>query len=181
MHRFRPEAANDEACALVLAVSLSAQQVSLFIYFNNLSFLRKVTRVKVETREGDMISVKFKNLDKSEMARDAAHGRIEALIEKFPDLAKSTIQVTLEMENSPAQAGLDIFKVKVHVARSRYDGITIEKADPNLYIALADVVDHMLENLNRFGDKARVRERRSAREIARSLERQTQDREQKIE
>lgn len=117
-----------------------------------------------------MIHVKFKNLEKSELAREAAQERIETLIEKFPDLGQSRIQVTLEMQNSPTQAGPDVFKVKVHVARSRYNGITVEKASPNLYVALADVVDHMLETLNRFGDRTRVKERRNARQIAQEQE-----------
>lgn len=113
-----------------------------------------------------MIQVKFKNLEKSQMAREAAEERIENLIAKFPDLSKSKIQVTLEMENSPTQAGPDLFKVKCHVIGGRYDGITIEKEDSNLYVALADVVEHMLEKLNRFGDKVRVRERSNARQLA---------------
>jgi ribosome-associated translation inhibitor RaiA len=120
--------------------------------------------------ENSMIQVKFKNLEKSEMAREAAQDRIEALIVKFPDLSKSKIQVTLEMENSPTQTGPDLFKVKLHVSGARYDGVTVEKEDSNLYVALADVIEHMLENLNRFGDRARVKERTNARQIARKLE-----------
>ncbi len=114
-----------------------------------------------------MLQVKFKNLDKSELAREAVHERIGAVIEKFPDLNESKVQVTLEMENSPLQAGPDLFKVKLHVSRGRYARITIEKADSNLYVALAEVVDHMLETLNRFGDRNRVKERTKARRIVR--------------
>lgn len=117
-----------------------------------------------------MIHVKFKNLEKSELAREVAQERIETLIEKFPDLGQSRIQVTLEMQNSPTQAGPDVFKVKVHVTRYRHNEITVEKASPNLYVALADVVDHMLETLNRFGDRTRVKERRKARQIAQEQE-----------
>lgn len=116
-----------------------------------------------------MILVKFKNLEKSEIARQAVEDRFEILTEKFPDLMKSKIQVFLEMHNSPQQAGPDLFKVKVHVVGERYDGITIEKADSNLYVALADVVDHMLETLNRFGDKARVRKINKARAFKNSI------------
>jgi ribosome-associated translation inhibitor RaiA len=128
-----------------------------------------------------MIQIKFKNLDKSEMAREAVQDRIECLTEKFPDLRKSKLQVTLEMENSPLQAGPDHFRVKLHVSSGRYDGITVEKSNSNLYIALAEVVDHMLEALNRFGDRARVKERKRAREIARKLEKELGSQEQKIE
>lgn len=128
-----------------------------------------------------MLVVKFKNLEKSEMAREAVHERVSTLIEKFPDLSKSKIQVTLEMENSPTQAGPDLFRVKLHIASARYDGITIEKSHPNLYAALADVVDHMLENLNRFGDRARVKARRNARQFARELEQSSESREPNFE
>lgn len=113
-----------------------------------------------------MISIKYKNLEKSEIAQDAVQTRLEALTEKFPTLLESKMQVTLEMENSPTQAGPDLFKVKVYVSRGRYHGLAIEKSNSNLYVALADVADHMLEVLNRFGDKARVKERRMARRLA---------------
>lgn len=122
-----------------------------------------------------MIQIKFKNLEKSELAREAAYERIESLVEKFSDLNESKIQVTLEMENSPKQAGPDLFKVKLHVMRGRYDGITVEKADSNLYVALAEVVDHMLEVLNRYGDKSRVTQRKKARELEKELKDKSQE------
>lgn len=112
-----------------------------------------------------MIQIKFKNLEKSEMAREAVQERFEVFVHKFPDLRNSKILVTLEMENSPVKAGPDLFKVKVHISTGRYRGTTIEKDHPNLYVALADVVDHMLEKLNRFGDRTRVKERKMARRI----------------
>ena len=120
-------------------------------------------------RENDMIQIKFKNLDKSEIAREAVQERIEVLVLKFDDLCDSKIQVTLQMENSPLQAGPDLFKVKLHVSRGRYAGITVEKSDSSLYVALAEVVEHMLEVLNRFGDRARVKERKRARELTKEL------------
>ncbi len=116
-----------------------------------------------------MIQVKFKNLEKSSLVREAVVSRVEPMIDKFNDLNKSKILITLEMENSPLQAGPDLFKVKLHVSGGRYRGITIEKEDLNLYVALADVIDHMLEVLNRHGDRARVKQRRRARRIVESL------------
>jgi ribosome-associated translation inhibitor RaiA len=127
-----------------------------------------------------MIQIKFKNLEKSEMARETVQERIETLVEKFPDLFACKIQITLEMENSPLQAGPDLFKVKLHVARGRYDGVTVEKSDASLYVALAEVVDHMLEKLNRFGDRQRVQERTKARRIVREAEENFDMDEQKI-
>lgn len=124
-----------------------------------------------------MIQIKFKNLEKSEIARKGVQERMESLVDKFPDLSKSKLLVTLEMENSPNQAGPDHFKVKLHISRGRYNGITVEKADLNLYVALAEVIDHMLEKLNRFGDRARVKERKSARQIVHEVEQSIETRE----
>ncbi len=117
-----------------------------------------------------MILIKFKNIRRSEIIQQVVNDRIEGLVEKFEDLQSSRLKVTLEMKNSPTQAGPDLFSVKLHVIRGRYDGITIEKSEPNLYVALAEVIDHMLEVLNRFGDKVRVKERAKARRIKQYLE-----------
>jgi ribosome-associated translation inhibitor RaiA len=107
----------------------------------------------------------FKNLDSSELAREVVHNRLEAIVEKFEELRKSRLHVTLEMVNSPAHPGPDLFAVKVQVNGGRYSGVRIVKSASSLYVALADVVDHMLETFNRFGDKARVNERAKARRL----------------
>ncbi len=112
-----------------------------------------------------MLQIKFKNIEKSEIVHDAVEQRFQALIEKFPLLEKCKINVTLEMENSPVQAGPDLFKVKVQILRGRYDGVILEKSNSNLYVALAEVVDLMLEKLNRLGDKQRVQTRKKARSL----------------
>ncbi len=123
-----------------------------------------------------MILIKFKNLEKSEMAKEAVSEKIEALVEKFPDLAKCKIQVTLEMENSPMQAGPDFFKVKLLISSGKYSGITIEKAHSNLYVSLAEVSDHILENLNRVGDKIRIKNIKNARKImTKAIEQKSED------
>lgn len=110
-----------------------------------------------------MIQVRFKNLEKSELAKEVVLERVGAVVSKFPDLLRTRVIVTLEMENSPLQAGPDLFKVKFHVVGGRFKGITLEKSSSNLYAALADVVEHALERLNRFGDRNRVKIRRKAR------------------
>ncbi len=42
-----------------------------------------------------MIYIKFKNLEKSELAREAVLERIQTFAEKFPDLKMSKTQITL--------------------------------------------------------------------------------------
>lgn len=111
------------------------------------------------------MKIVFKNLEKSEIAKDAVRERISELIEKFADLKKSSVLVTLEMHNSPQQAGLDSFSISLRVSGGRYDGINLTKHSSSLYIALADLVEHALESLNRYSDKKRVVERNMHRKF----------------
>lgn len=127
-----------------------------------------------------MIQVKFKNLDKSEMARESVTERVEALVEKFDSLSESKITVTLEMENSPLKPGPDLFSVKLFVSGGKFNKTTIKKSDPNLYVALAEVIDHMLETLNRAGDRERVIKRNRARKLAQITSERDQDQEQQV-
>ena len=119
----------------------------------------------MKTKE-TMIQVKFKNLERSELAREAVIERVSTLVDKFQALQASRITVTLEMENSPTQAGPDTLSAKLHISGGRYDGITVSKSHHNLYIALADLIDHMLEKLNRASDRERVKKRSKARKFA---------------
>ena len=112
-----------------------------------------------------MIRIVFRNLETSDLARRAATERVEAMVAKFPDLEGETIIVNLEMDNSPFQAGRDVFWVKLQVASGRYRGLRLEKSSTNLYVALADLAHCLLEKLNRFGDRARMRQLRTARRI----------------
>lgn len=110
-----------------------------------------------------MIQIVFKSLDPSEHAREITTERITSVVEKFPELKKSKIRITLEMENSPTKSGPDFFKVKLICSGGKYDQVTLEKSASTLYTALADVVEHLLERLNRFSDRTRIVERRAAR------------------
>ena len=105
----------------------------------------------------------FKNLDESTFARDLAIERLASVTERFPDLQNHRIDTTLSMENSPHQAGPDFFTVKVFINGKRYKSLILQKSAPSLYIALADVVEHLLEKLNRYGDKKRVKNQSKAR------------------
>lgn len=113
-----------------------------------------------------MIHIIFKNLKRSTLVKEVVTHRIKNVIEKFPALMGSRIHITLEMHNSPFQARPDLFTVSVQVNGGRYRGVRLEKSAQTLYAALADVMEHALEKLNRFGDRFRVTERNRARKFA---------------
>ncbi len=107
----------------------------------------------------------FRNLDKSEIAKEAVEERLGDMVDKFPKLKDHKITVTLFMENSPHQPGPDSFGVKVLIQGQSFKTISLSKTSPSLYRALADVREHLLEVLNRTGDKNRVSERTRERKF----------------
>ena len=111
------------------------------------------------------VQIIFKNIKKSDLTENAVLDRILGVITKFPGLEEGRVRVTLEMHNGPEQPGPDLFSIRMQVLRGRYRGIRLEKSAENLHVALADLVDHALERLNRFGYRSRVKERRKARAI----------------
>lgn len=109
-----------------------------------------------------MIQVLFKNLKPSELIRQAIADRLSDDLVRFPDLTADAISVLVEMENSPTQAGPDLFRVKLRVTKGRYRGVILEKTANSFYIALADLNENLVERLNRFGDKQRAKRRKQA-------------------
>ena len=103
-----------------------------------------------------MTKIIFKNLEKSELAKQISLERLETVFNKFPDLEPNNITLTLAMDNSPKQSGQDVFRLKFVISKGKYKGIIIEKSSSNLYLALAQLVEHLLEAINRYGDKARI-------------------------
>lgn len=118
-----------------------------------------------------MIKIIYKNLEKSELLKNSIHDRIEPIISKFLKLKRHKVDVTLSMLNSPTQYGPDLFSVKVLISGKLLNNLIIEKTSSSMYIALADVCDHMLEILNRENDKKRVKARNQARNLLSSLSR----------
>jgi ribosome-associated translation inhibitor RaiA len=102
-----------------------------------------------------MMRIIFRNMETSELARDIVNERMQPIFERFDRLLPSDVVVTLKMDNSPEQAGPDLFWVKFHCTRGPYRGIILEKSSSNLYAGLADVVDGLLERLARHADRKR--------------------------
>lgn len=115
-----------------------------------------------------MIKIIFKDLEKSELAREATEERLLSVTDRFPNLKGERITLTLSMQNSPTQAGPDRFSVKFHCRSGRYKGVILERSAPSLYKALADLEESLLERLNRFGDKERVKHVKQARKMQRA-------------
>ena len=116
-----------------------------------------------------MITVNFKNLRKSELVKEAILDRLEDDLIRFPDLNDCRVFVTVSMDNSPEQAGPDLFRVKLRITSGRYKGIILEKSGINFYLALAEMNESLLERLNRFVEKKRVKRRGKARSEAKAL------------
>ncbi|MEZ4814949.1 MAG: hypothetical protein R3A80_07065 [Bdellovibrionota bacterium] len=112
-----------------------------------------------------MLRIVFNNLEKSELTKVIVEERLMPIIEKFPDLRGHRLTATLSMQNSPQQAGPDLFSVRVHIHGKKYKNVILDKSAQSLYVALADICNHLLEKLNREGDKDRVKSRKKTRKF----------------
>lgn len=113
-----------------------------------------------------MMKIVFKRLEPSELAKEIVEERLALVISKFPDLEHHQVTVTLKMDNSPSQPGPDVFGVHVRISGKRYRTLQMGKEGSSLYLALAEVCDCLLEALNRYGDRKRVKLRSAARSSA---------------
>lgn len=116
-----------------------------------------------------MIRVVFKNMANSASVKESVLQRIASFEDKFPDLYGSKTTATVELKNSPEHAGKDLYTVTVHISGGRYHGVRLQKSSETLLVALAEVGEHLLERLNRFGDRLRMKERKLARKFSENL------------
>jgi len=110
-----------------------------------------------------MVRVVFKNLEKSEFIRGIVTEKISHALEKFPELENATATVTVGMENSPVQAGPDLFQVKIILLSRGLKPIVLEKQAPSPYQASAILSDRLFEVLHRAVEKRRERSRSERR------------------
>lgn len=116
-----------------------------------------------------MIRIVFKNLEESELAKEAVYEQLQNTFERFPDLLGHKLTFTLSMDNSQFKPGPDLFKVKLVITGKKYGGVILEKSAKNLYTALSDLSEYSLERLNRFGDKKRMKKLSQERKIAQQI------------
>lgn len=122
-----------------------------------------------------MIRIVFKNLDESEIAKEVVQSAAQATFSRFPDLEGHEQTYTISMDNSQFKPGPDLFKVKLVIIGKKYGGLVLQKSAKSLYIALAELCEHSLERLNRFGDRQRVKNRARARKLLQQQQEKTED------
>jgi len=106
-----------------------------------------------------MVRVHFKDLDASQLAKDVLFERLHDAAVRFPELKQHRLVATLSMENSPLHRGPDVFGVKLNISGPKFKNIILEKKAANLYLAAAQMQESLLERLNRYADKKRVKSR----------------------
>lgn len=110
-----------------------------------------------------MVRVVFKNLEKSEFIKDMVSEKINHTLEKFPELENATATVTVGMENSPFQAGPDLFQVRVILLARGLKPIVLEKQAASPYQATSVLTDRLFEVLHRAVERRREKSRSERR------------------
>lgn len=99
------------------------------------------------------MKIVFKNLIPMDTTKSIVQDRLIPVLSKFPGNSERFITVTLEMENSPRQAGPDHFSVSVHITDGPYRGIKITKEAMDLMVALASVTESLFTQLSKHNEK----------------------------
>ncbi len=100
-----------------------------------------------------MLKIVFKNMESSELAKGVIQERISPIINKFPSLQGHRITLTVEMENSPKQAGPDLFTVSSIVSGKTFKVLKIKRSSGNFYHATAELADGLNELLAHENDR----------------------------
>lgn len=95
-------------------------------------------------------------------SRELIKDRMKNIVSKFPELNSHKISVTVSVNNSPSTAGLDEFGIKTNITGKIYN-LTLEKRAENIGLALAQLMDSLLERINRYSDKKRTIQRTKKR------------------
>lgn len=111
------------------------------------------------------MKIVFKNLDRSELISDVARTRIHTALARFPKANPRSVCVTIGMENSPLQPGPDLFKVRVEIVGGLYHGVILEREAADPYDGIASLSDGLLERLNRYSDRLRLKNRKLRTDI----------------
>ena len=95
-----------------------------------------------------MLKIIFKNMESSQLAKNILQERIYPVLDKFPSLEDHRVTVTVEMENSPKQAGPDSFTVSSIIMGKTFKGLKFRRSSGNLYHATAEFADGLNELLS---------------------------------
>lgn len=111
------------------------------------------------------LNVVFKNLKKSNFIQQAVEERLAKVMSKFKGFRESKTTVIVSMDNSPRQAGVDQFTVKLVATPNKKKPVILEKKAEGFYEALAQVSEKLLEVFERSEQKSRQLKRSSRRAI----------------
>jgi ribosome-associated translation inhibitor RaiA len=95
------------------------------------------------------MKIVFKNMKSSLNAQEIIKEKLEAVFEKFPTLSEHKVTLTVEMENSPRQAGPDQFTISTMVTGKVFKNLRIKKSSKNFYLTVTEVVNGFNKLLNR--------------------------------
>lgn len=115
------------------------------------------------------LRIRFVRLRKSEMIKEAVEDRLSPILNKFDIFDEEKIHFEVEMENSPHQAGRDLFSVRLSIRGGKMRGFSIEKKDTNFYRALSSMAASLPININRFRQrrlKRGLNEQRKVKNVA---------------
>ena len=102
----------------------------------------------------------FKNMESSENVKAVIVERMSHILEKYPSARDHRITFTLEMENSPFQAGPDRFNASALISGKVFK-LRIKRSSQNLYQSIADLAEGFNQLMSREADRVLKLQQRS--------------------
>ena len=111
------------------------------------------------------MEIQFVRLKKSSAVIEAIEDRMTPIFEKANIDYQRKVKITVAMENSPVQAGPDLFRVRMRIKTGIFRNLIVEKADMNFYKALSSLAESVSTTLQRNKGKRATRFARSKRNV----------------
>ena len=110
-----------------------------------------------------MTKVIFRNLKRSDLIRSAVESQFAQIQERYAEELKGDPTVIVSMENSPRQAGVDSFSVKILGLGRRLGFVTFHKSSTDFYEALKTTIQGFTHILDKGLKKRRTKAKRERR------------------
>lgn len=99
-----------------------------------------------------MMQIKFKNLEPSQLAKEAVQEKMASLYSEYDFLNFCRIRVNIELMSNRSVDRPDLFAVSFHIVEGKCVGLKLQQSDPNLHDALGRLVEQIRQRLRQMSE-----------------------------
>jgi ribosome-associated translation inhibitor RaiA len=100
-----------------------------------------------------MLNIVYKNFEPTNYTKEIILERIKPIINKFSLDHKHRVRITLEVVNSPSQAGADVYSITTFIHGITYKNFKMKRSSSDFFRAIADLVDGLQFQLGKENNR----------------------------